>query len=100
VSAQAARYQQVVLESFVQVANALDGIGHSAEQLNVESQALAVAQQSLDLMRDSFNEGNVGVLQVLDSERLYQQARLGFVRAQAQRLQATAQLFAALGRSH
>jgi NodT family efflux transporter outer membrane factor (OMF) lipoprotein len=99
-SAQAARYQQVVLESFAQVANALDAIGHSAEQLNAESQALAVAQQSLDLMRDSFNEGNVGVLQVLDSERLYQQARLGYVRAQAQRLQATAQLFAAMGRGH
>jgi NodT family efflux transporter outer membrane factor (OMF) lipoprotein len=99
VSTQAARYQQVVLESFAQVANALDAIGHSGEQLSAESQALKVAQQSLDLMRESFNEGNVGVLQVLDSERLYQQARLGYVRAQAQRLHATAQLFAAVGRS-
>jgi NodT family efflux transporter outer membrane factor (OMF) lipoprotein len=100
VSADAARYQQVVLESFAQVANALDAIQHSAEQLSAESQALTVAQQSLDLMRESFSEGNVAVLQVLDSERLYQQARLGYVRAQAQRLHTTAQLFAAMGRSH
>jgi NodT family efflux transporter outer membrane factor (OMF) lipoprotein len=98
-TAQSARYRQVVLESFGQVAEALDGINHSAELLAAQSQALAVAQQNLDLTRESFNEGNVGVLQVLDSERLYQQARLGYVRAQAQRLQRTAQLFAAVGRS-
>jgi NodT family efflux transporter outer membrane factor (OMF) lipoprotein len=98
-SAQAARYRQVVLDSFGQVAEALDGINHSAELLAAQSQALTVAQQNLDLTRESFNEGNVGVLQVLDSERLYQQARLGYVRAQAQRLQRTAQLFAAVGRS-
>jgi outer membrane protein TolC len=60
---------------------------------------LAVAQQNLDLTRDSYREGNVGVLQVLDSERSYQQAKLGYVRAQAQRLQDTAQLFVALGGS-
>lgn len=98
-SAQAARYRQVVIDSFVQVAEALDGINHSAELLAAQSQALTVAQQNLELTRESFNEGNVGVLQVLDSERLYQQARLGYVRAQAQRLQTTAQLFAAVGRS-
>ncbi len=98
-SAQAARYRQVVLESFTQVADALDGINHSVEQLAAQSQALAVAQQSLDLTRASYDAGNVGVLQVLDSERSYQRARIGYVRAQAQRLQNTAQLFMAMGRS-
>ncbi|HKE94281.1 MAG TPA: efflux transporter outer membrane subunit [Povalibacter sp.] len=96
-AAESAKYQQVVLESFAQVANALDAINHSAEQLAAQSQALTIAQQSLDLTRESYNEGNVGVLQVLESERLYQQARLGYVRAQAQRLQDTARLFVALG---
>jgi outer membrane protein TolC len=47
----------------------------------------------------SYHEGNVGVLQVLDAERLYQQARLGYVRAEAQRYSDTAQLFLALGGS-
>jgi NodT family efflux transporter outer membrane factor (OMF) lipoprotein len=94
---QSARYKQVVLESFAQVADALDALAHSGEQLEAQSRALAVAQQSLALIRESYNEGNVGVLQVLDSERLYQQARLGYVRAQAQRLQDTARLFVAMG---
>jgi NodT family efflux transporter outer membrane factor (OMF) lipoprotein len=99
-SADAARYRQVVLNSFTQVADALDGINHSAEQLAAQSQAVNVAQQSLDLTRESYDAGNVGVLQVLDSERSYQRARIGYVRAQAQRLQNTAQLFVALGRSN
>ena len=54
---------------------------------------------SLDLTRQSYSVGNVGVLQVLDAERQYQQARLGYVRAQAQRYQDTAQLYLALGGS-
>jgi outer membrane protein TolC len=33
------------------------------------------------MTRQSYIEGNVGVLQVLDAERRYQQARLGYVRA-------------------
>jgi outer membrane protein TolC len=41
--------------------------------------------------------GNVALLQVLDAERLYQRARLGYVRAQAQRYLDTAQLFLAMG---
>jgi outer membrane protein TolC len=36
-------------------------------------------------------------LQVLDAERLYEQARLGFVRALVQRYIDTVQLFLALG---
>ena len=49
------------------------------------------------MTRQSYNEGNVGVLQVLDAERRYQQARLGYVRAQAQRYMDTTQLMLALG---
>jgi NodT family efflux transporter outer membrane factor (OMF) lipoprotein len=99
VAADAARYRQVVLESFAQVADALEAINHSAELLAAQSQALTAAQENLELTRDSYHEGNVGVLQVLDSERSYQRARLGYVRAQAQRLRSTAQLFVALGRT-
>lgn len=79
------------------MADALDAIAHGAEQLAAQSQALTIAQQTLEPTRESYNEGNVGVLQVLDSERSYQQARRGYVRAQAERLRNTAQLFMAMG---
>jgi len=65
--------------------------------LAAQAHAQDAASDNLDLTRKSYNAGNVGVLQVLDAERLYQQARLGYVRAQAQRYLDTVQLFLALG---
>ena len=62
-----------------------------------EFQAQQAALSNLDLARASYAEGYTGVLQVLDAERSYQQARLGYVRAVAQRYLDTVQLFLALG---
>ena len=62
-----------------------------------QDHAQQAALSSLDLARISYKEGNAGVLQVLDAERSYQQARLGYVRAVAQRYFDTVQLFLALG---
>jgi NodT family efflux transporter outer membrane factor (OMF) lipoprotein len=95
--ASAARYEQTVLVAFGQVADSLQALDHGAEQLQAQSRAQDAARDNVDLTRKSYHEGNVGVLQVLDAERLYQQARLGYVRAEAQRYSDTAQLFLALG---
>jgi NodT family efflux transporter outer membrane factor (OMF) lipoprotein len=97
--ASAANYEQTVLVAFGQVADSLQALEHGAEQLDAQAHAQDAARDNLDLTRMSYHEGNVGVLQVLDAERLYQQARLGFVRAQAQRYLDTVQLFLALGGS-
>ena len=95
--ASAATYEQTVLEAFAQVADLLEGLDHDAEQLDAQNQAQQAAQSSLELARISYKEGNAGVLQVLDAERSYQRARLGYVRAKAQRYLDTVQLFLALG---
>jgi NodT family efflux transporter outer membrane factor (OMF) lipoprotein len=92
-----ANYEETVLQSFGQVADVLQALGHDAELLNEEQHALDAAQSSLDLTRRSYALGNVGVLQVVDAQRVVQQARLGFVRARAQRYLDTAQLFLAMG---
>ncbi|MDB5973033.1 MAG: transporter [Hydrocarboniphaga sp.] len=92
-----AQYQQVVLQSFGQVADVLAALDHDAEQLTAQRNALDTSEANLKLTRESYAAGNVGVLQVLDAGRLSQQARLGYVRAQAQRYQDTTQLFVALG---
>ena len=52
---------------------------------------------SVKLTRSAFAVGDARLIQVLDAERLYQQARLGYVRARAQRLADTTSLFAAVG---
>jgi NodT family efflux transporter outer membrane factor (OMF) lipoprotein len=95
--ASAATYEQTVLEAFAQVADLLEGLDHDAEQLDAQDHAQQAAQSSLELARISYKEGNTGVLQVLDAERSYQHARLGYVRAVAQRYLDTVQLFLALG---
>jgi NodT family efflux transporter outer membrane factor (OMF) lipoprotein len=92
-----ATYRQTVLEAFGQVADLLEALSHDAEQLDAQTQAQQAAQSNLDLARASYAEGNTGVLQVLDAQRSYQQARLGDVRARAQRYLDTVQLFLALG---
>jgi NodT family efflux transporter outer membrane factor (OMF) lipoprotein len=95
--ASAANYEQTVLVAFGQVADSLQALDHDTEQMDAQAHAQDSARENVDLTRKSYNEGNVGVLQVLDAERLYQQARLGFVRADAQRYIDTVQLFLALG---
>jgi NodT family efflux transporter outer membrane factor (OMF) lipoprotein len=95
--ASAANYEQTVLEAFAQVADLLGALDHDAEQLDAQAQAQQAAQSSLDLARASYQEGSADVLLVLDAERSYQQARLGYVRVTVQRYIDTVQLFLALG---
>jgi NodT family efflux transporter outer membrane factor (OMF) lipoprotein len=95
--ASAANYEQTVLEAFGQVADSLDALDHGAEEMQAQARAEDAARETVNLTRQSYREGSVGILQVLDAERRYQQARLGFVRAQAQRYLDTVQLFLALG---
>jgi NodT family efflux transporter outer membrane factor (OMF) lipoprotein len=97
VRASAASYQETVLEAFTQVADLLDALAHDAEQLDAQDQAQKAAEANLSLTRSAYQEGNVGILQVLDAQRSYQQARLGFVQTMAQRYLDTVQLFLALG---
>jgi NodT family efflux transporter outer membrane factor (OMF) lipoprotein len=97
--ASAADYRQSVLEAFGQVADLLDALEHDAEALDAQIQAQQAARSALDLARASYAEGNAGILQVLDAQRVYQQSGLGYVQSLAQRYLDTAQLILALGGS-
>jgi NodT family efflux transporter outer membrane factor (OMF) lipoprotein len=92
-----AGYEQTVLQAFSQIATVLDALQHDAELADAQHRALDTAQRSLKLTRDSYAGGNIGILLVLDAQRRYQQARLGYVRAVQQRYLDTVQLFAAMG---
>lgn len=92
-----ATYRQTVLQAFGQVADTLEALTYDAELVADERHALDVADAALAMQRFSYAEGKSDLLQLLDSERLDQQARLGYARAKAQRFQDTTQLFVALG---
>jgi NodT family efflux transporter outer membrane factor (OMF) lipoprotein len=95
--ASAADYQQTVLSSFGQVADVLQALTHDADLLAAQQHALDLASESARLQRINYSDGGVGLINLLDAQRQYQQARLGYVRAQAQRYQDTVQLLVAMG---
>jgi NodT family efflux transporter outer membrane factor (OMF) lipoprotein len=93
--AAAATYQQTVLEAFQQVADLLSALQHDAQSVATQAQSVAVAQHSLQLSRRSFQVGNSGILQVLDSERLYQRASSNLVLARSRQYLNVARLYVA-----
>ncbi|MGH8200652.1 MAG: efflux transporter outer membrane subunit [Steroidobacteraceae bacterium] len=95
--ASAQRYQQVVLDSFGQVADLLDALDHDAQLAAAEANARDTSQASLELARQSYQAGNTGVLQVLDAQRERQRAELGFLEAQSHQYLDTIQLLLAVG---
>ncbi len=74
-------------------------LANDGVQLDAQTKSLGLAQASLKLTRESYRVGNVGVLQVLDSERQLQRAQLGYLEAQTSRYQDTLALYLALGGS-
>jgi len=98
-AAQLGTYRQTVLQAFAQVADALQALSNDAALLDAQRKALNAAQATLDLTQQSYQAGQTSFLQIIEAQRLYQQARLGQVRAKAQRYVDTLQLFVALGGS-
>ena len=92
-----ATYQQAVLNAFSQVANTLQSLANDADSLRTQRQALDSATASLDLTRQGYAAGNAGYLQVLDAQRLHQQAQLGVVQASSQRCVDAVKLLLAAG---
>lgn len=92
-----AAYRQTVIQAFGQVADQLQALAHDDEAVKTQLAALASANEALRLARLSYQAGNSTLLQLLDPERQREQAVLGLVRAETQRLNDTAQLMVALG---
>jgi NodT family efflux transporter outer membrane factor (OMF) lipoprotein len=93
----AADYQQTVLQAFGQVADILQALTHDANLLAAQRQALSMASEAVRLQRVNYGSGGSGIIGLLDAQRQYQQAQLGYVRAEAQRYQDTVQLLVAMG---
>jgi NodT family efflux transporter outer membrane factor (OMF) lipoprotein len=90
-------YQRTVLNAFAQVADTLQALGNDADALRTQRQARDSASSSLDLTRLGYEAGNAGYVQVLDAQRLHQQAQLGVVQASSQRYVDAVKLLLAAG---
>jgi NodT family efflux transporter outer membrane factor (OMF) lipoprotein len=92
-----AAYDQVVLEAFGQVADILQGLVNDADELLSQQRALDSATDSLELTRRSYEAGSNGYVDVLDAQRLREQALLGRVQADTQRYVDSVKLLLAAG---
>jgi NodT family efflux transporter outer membrane factor (OMF) lipoprotein len=92
-----AHYRETVLLAFQDVADVLRALNADALALKAQADAETAARESLELTREQFRLGSVNYLSLLNAERQHQQARIGLVQAQAQRLADTAALFQSLG---
>ncbi|HKV98085.1 MAG TPA: efflux transporter outer membrane subunit [Gammaproteobacteria bacterium] len=92
-----ANYQSTVLGAFRNVADVLRALQHDSAALDAEGRALQSAQQAFALVRIQYQSGAVDYLSLLTSEMQYQNARIAYVQAQAQRFADTAALYLVLG---
>lgn len=90
-----ATYRQTVLDAFRQTADLLDALKSDARSVANQQESVSVAEHSLHLSRRSFQVGNSGLLQILDSQRLYERARMGLVEARARQFLNVARLYVA-----
>jgi NodT family efflux transporter outer membrane factor (OMF) lipoprotein len=95
--AQAATYEGVVVTALGQVTDDLWALQNDAERVVVYRHSVEIASEALKLQQASYAVGKTSVLQLIDSERTYAQARLGVATALVQQYQDAAGLLVALG---
>jgi len=86
-----------VLLAFQNVADALRALEADARTLKAQSDAEALARDTLNLTTRQFQLGATNYIALLDAQRQFNQARFALVQAQANRYADTAALFQALG---
>jgi NodT family efflux transporter outer membrane factor (OMF) lipoprotein len=92
-----AQYRQTVLAALQDVADTLRALETDARALRAQVEAERAASDAYDIARKQFQYGGVSYITVLNTQRLFLQARQNRVQAQAARYSDSAALFQALG---
>lgn len=95
--AAAANYQNVVLESLRDVADALRAVDHDAQALAALAAADTAAQGSLQSMERKYALGAASYLELLVAQQQAQQTRTDLIAAQARRLADSVAVYQAVG---
>jgi NodT family efflux transporter outer membrane factor (OMF) lipoprotein len=90
-------YRATVLHAFTEVADLLSALGHDEAALAAAQRQQTTAEAALNFAQTAYREGGAGLIPVVIAQRQVNNARLGVLRAQAQRYLDTIQLFVATG---
>ncbi len=86
-----------MLQAFVQVGDSLTALDHDGVLPTGQKRAFDLASESLRLERINYATGASGVLNVLDAQRQFEHASLGYAQGQGQLYLDTVQLIVATG---
>jgi len=92
-----AQYRQLSLQAFQQVEDQLAALSILAEEAELQQQAVAAADESLQLATNQYKAGTVSYLNVLTAQTASYSARNGALQIAGQRLIASIALIQALG---
>jgi NodT family efflux transporter outer membrane factor (OMF) lipoprotein len=92
-----ATYRQTVLSALEDVADTLRALEADARTLQAQVEAERAASDAFGIAKMQFNAGGISYVTVLNTERLFFEARQNRVQAQAARYADSAALFQALG---
>jgi outer membrane protein, multidrug efflux system len=92
-----ALYEKTLQQAFEEVNDALVNLRQSNEIENALSQSKDAAGQALNIALNRYQSGYTSYLDVLDAERVANDASIAFVQARQARLKASVDLFKALG---
>jgi NodT family efflux transporter outer membrane factor (OMF) lipoprotein len=92
-----ANYRQTVLAAMEEVADTLRALESDARSLQAQVEAEKAASDAFDISKRQFKAGGVSYVTVLNTQRLFLEARQSRVQAQAARYSDSAALFQALG---
>ena len=92
-----ASYEGVIQNAFREVNDALVSLRLQTEREAALNKAQVAAQKALQISENRYQSGYSAYLEVLDAQRVYNDAALTFIQSRQARLVATVSLFKALG---
>lgn len=92
-----ASYESAVQNAFREVNDALVNLRQNAEREAALDRSQIAAKKALDVSENRYQSGYSAYLDVLDAQRVYNDAALTFIQSRQARLVATVELFKALG---
>jgi multidrug efflux system outer membrane protein len=92
-----ASYERAVQNAFTEVNDALVNVRQNTEREVALNASQASASKALAIANNRYKSGYTGYLEVLDAQRVFNDASLAYVQSRQARLTSTVELFKALG---
>jgi multidrug efflux system outer membrane protein len=92
-----ANYERAVQNAFTEVNDALVNVRQNTEREAALNASQVSANKALEIANTRYKSGYTGYLEVLDAQRVFNDASLAYVQSRQARLASTVELFKALG---